>query len=299
MGKFVGRQRELAELDEILAQGGAQFVLVYGRRRAGKTTLILRWAQQTGRPVIYWVATRSTPAQLRQGLIRAVWAWAHPGSQAAPYFDNWEAVFETTADTIGDRPVILIMDEFSYAADSDPSLPSHLQAAWDHLFKERNASLVLAGSHIGMMVDLISYHAPLYGRFTAQLPVDPLPFPALSEFLPGYSAAERVSVYAVTGGIPAYLERFDAAQGLGANIKRLFMRRTGMFRSEPFVLIGDVIRRETQTYESVLKAIAGGGRTPQEIGEILGLTSSYLSPYLKQLEALHLVERRIPATIPP
>jgi AAA+ ATPase superfamily predicted ATPase len=82
---------------------------------------------------------------------------------------------------------------------------------------------------------------------------------------------------------------------LGTNIKRLFMRRTGMFRSEPFVLVGDVIRRETQTYESVLKAIATGGRTPQEIGTTLGLASSYL----KQMEALHLVERRIPATIPP
>jgi AAA+ ATPase superfamily predicted ATPase len=299
MSKFVGRQRELAELNQVLAQGGAQFILVFGRRRAGKTTLVLRWAKQTGRPVIYWVASRDTPAQLRQGLTRALWAWAYPGSQAAPHFDNWEAVFETAADLIGDQPVILIMDEFSYAAESDPSLPSHLQAAWDHLFKDRNASLVLAGSHIGMMVDMMGYHAPLYGRFTAQLPVDPLPFPALSEFLPGYSAAERVSVYAVTGGIPAYLERFNDAEGLGSNIKRLFMRRTGMFRSEPFVLVGDVIRRETQTYESVLKAIATGGRTPQEIGAALDLASSYLSPYLKQLEALHLIERRIPATIPP
>jgi len=103
----------------------------------------------------------------------------------------------------------------------------------------------------------------------------------------------------VAGGIPAYLERFDETQKLGANIQRLFMRRTGMFRSEPFILVGDVIRRETQTYEAVLKAIAAGRRTPQEIGAMLGLTSSYLSPYLKQLEPLHLIERRLPATIPP
>jgi len=86
---------------------------------------------------------------------------------------------------------------------------------------------------------------------------------------------------------------------VGANIRRLFMRCTGMFRSEPFILVGDVIRRETQTYEAVLKAVAAGRRTPQEIGDMLGLTSSYLSPYLKQLEALRLIERRIPATIPP
>jgi len=299
MSKFVGRQRELDELNELLSREGTQLLLVYGRRRVGKTTLILRWAQQTGRPVIYWVATRDTPAQVRLGLTQALWAWAYPGTQAVPRFDTWSEVFDVAAQFIGDQPVILIMDEFSYAAESDPALPSNLQAAWDHLFKGRNATIVLAGSHIGMMVDLMGYHAPLYGRFTAQMPVDPLPFAALHDFLPRYTAAERVAVYAVIGGIPAYLERFDDTEGIGANIQRLFMRRTGMFRSEPFLLVGDVIRRETQTYESVLKAVALGRRTPQEIGSTLGVTSSYLSPYLKQLESLHLIDRRLPATIPP
>ncbi len=299
MGKFVGRQRELAELNAVLAEGGAQFILIYGRRRVGKTTLILHWAEQTQRPVIYWVATRDTPAQVRLSFTRALWAWAYPGSQAVPRFDTWAEVFETAARLLGDRQVILIMDEFSYAAESDPSLPSNLQAAWDHLFKDLNVTLVLAGSHIGLMVGLMGYQAPLYGRFTAQLPVDPLPFPALRDFLPRHPATERVAVYAVAGGIPAYLERFNDARSVGANMQRLFMRRTGMFRSEPFILIGDVIRRETQTYEAVLKVVAAGRRTPQEIGATLGLTSSYLSPYLKQLESLRLIERRLPATIPP
>jgi AAA+ ATPase superfamily predicted ATPase len=125
MGTFVGRQRELDELDEILARGDAQLLLVYGRRRMGKTTLILRWAQQTGRahadvgPVIYWVATRDTPAQVRLGLTQALWAWAYPGSQAVPRFDTWSEVFDIAAQLIDDQPVILIMDEFSYAAESD------------------------------------------------------------------------------------------------------------------------------------------------------------------------------------
>ncbi len=296
--RFIGRQRDIDELNTVLARRGAQFILVYGRRRVGKTTLILHWAQQSGRPVIYWVATRDTPGLLRQGFMRAVWNWAHPGSQAAPRFDSWEEVFEAAARLIGDQPVILIMDEFSYAAESDPSLSSHLQAAWDHLFKDRQLTIVLAGSHIGMMVEQMSYHAPLYGRFTAQLPVDPLAFPAIRDFLPRYTAAECVAVYAVVGGIPAYLEQFDGSQSLGANLKNLFMRRTGLFRSEPFILIGDVIRRETQTYEAILKAIAAGQRTPSEIGNTLDLPASYLSPYLKQLEALRLVERRVPATVP-
>ncbi len=299
MFKFVGRQRELSELNDILIQGGSQFVLVYGRRRVGKTTLVLRWARGTGRPVIYWVATRDTPAQVRLGFVQALWTWAYPDSKAVPRFDTWAEAFEAASRLIGDQAVILIMDEFSYAAESDSSLPSNLQAAWDHLFKGQNVTLVLTGSHIGMMVDLMGYHAPLYGRFTAQLPVDPLPFSALGDFLPRYTVAERVAVYAVAGGIPAYLERFNDTESIGANIRRLFMRRTGMFRSEPFILVGDVIRRETQTYEAVLKAIAAGRRTPQEIGSMLDLSSSYLSPYLKQLESLRLIERRLPVTVPP
>ncbi len=296
--KFVGRGRDVAELNAILARPGAQLVLVYGRRRVGKTTLLLEWAAQTGRPLIYWVAARDTPALLRQGFMRSVWQWAHPGSQAVPRFESWREVFAATADLIGDRAAILILDEFSYAAESDPALPSHLQAAWDHLFKARNLAIVLAGSHIGLMVEQMSYNAPLYGRFTAQLPVGPLAFPALADFLPHYTAAERVAAYAVVGGIPAYLEQFDPAQSLSANLKGLFMRRTGLFRSEPFILIGDVIRRETQTYEAILKAIAAGQRTPSDIGAMVDRTSGYLSPYLKNLEALHLVERRVPATVP-
>lgn len=299
MGKFVGRSRELDDLNRIITSRGAHFILLYGRRRVGKTTLLLRWAEASSRPHIYWVATRDTPAQVRLGFTRAIWRWAHPESQAVPRFDTWQDAFETAAQLIGEQPVILILDEFSYAAESDPSLASHLQAAWDHLFKDSNVTIVLAGSHIGMMVDLMAYQAPLYGRFTAQLPVDPLPFSALSNFLPRYTAAERVAVYAVTGGVPAYLERFDDSRSLSENLRELFMQRTSLFRTEPFFLIGDVIRRETQTYEAVLKSIAAGDRTPQDIGRTLGVSSSYLSPYLKQLEALHLVKRRIPATIPP
>ena len=299
MEKFFGRQRELAELHALTAQPGAHFILVYGRRRVGKTTLLLEWAAQTGRPFVYWVAARDTPAQVRQSFTRALWTCAYPGSQNVPRFDSWEAVFEAAARLIGAQPLTLILDEFSYAAESDTALPSHLQAAWDHHFKHNPAlTLVLAGSHIGVMVEQMGYNAPLYGRFTGQLPVKPLGFSALRNFLPRYTAAERVAVYAVAGGIPAYLERFDDSASVGANLKRLFMQRTGMFHSEPFLLVGDVIRRETQTYEAILKALAAGQRTPQEIGTALGLASSYLSPYLNQLETLRLVERRIPATVP-
>ena len=299
MERFVDRQMEMAELNRLLAAPDGQFIPVYGRRRVGKTTLILHWAQQAQRSYIYWVARRETAEASRHSLARALWSWAYPDIQnpEPPRFDSWEMLFREMVRMIGDKPTIVILDEFPYIVESDESFPSHLQAAWDHLFKNKPIFLVLAGSHIGMMVDMMAYNAPLHGRFTAQMPVDALPFAALREFFPNYDAAERVATYAVLGGIPAYLEHFRPQSNLSDNIRENLFRRTGMFRSEPDILVSDLVR-ETRVYESVLRAIANDLRTPAEISIETGIPAQNLPPYLKRLGELRLIERRIPATIP-
>jgi len=299
MDKFVDRQTEMAELDRLLTTPGAQFIPVYGRRRVGKTTLLLHWAQKSQRPYLYWVARRETAEASRHSLARALWAWAYPdlSNPEPPRFDSWEILFREMARMIADKQMIVILDEFPYIVESDASFPSHLQAAWDHLFRDKQATFVLAGSHIGMMVDMMEYKAPLHGRFTAQMPVDPLPFAVLREFFPGYDAAERVATYAVLGGIPAYLEHFNPQVTLSDNIRKNLFRRTGMFRSEPDILVSDLVR-ETRVYESVLRAIATDARTPAEISVVTGIQPQNLPPYLKRLADLRLIERRTPATIP-
>ena len=300
MDKFVDRQAELQTLNQLVSAKKSQFVIVYGRRRVGKTTLLVHWAQQTGLPTLYWMARRDSPEATRQSLARALWQWAYPTTQTVepPRFGSWEQLFEQMGRMIGDQSLILIFDEFSYAVESDAALPSHLQAAWDHIFKPKTVTLVLAGSHIGMMVDLLNYQAPLYGRTTAQLLVEPLPFAVLADFFPHYPVAEQVATYAVLGGVPAYLERFDPDQNLSYNIRQHLFQRTGMFRSEPAVLVSDLVR-ETRQYEAILRAIATGAHTPAAITKLTGIASPNLSPYLRRLRDLGLVERRIPATIPP
>ncbi|MBV7340029.1 ATP-binding protein [Chloroflexi bacterium TSY] len=300
METFVDRHKELYELNELGSTRTSQFITVYGRRRVGKTTLLLHWVQQTGRPYIYWMARRGETAEsARQHLVTLIWQWAYPDEQDPdpPQFGTWSQLFNQMVRMIGDQPLILIFDEFPYAVESDPSLPSHVQAAWDHLIKDKSIMLLLSGSHIGMMVDLLNAQAPLYGRTTAQLPVDPLPFGALTDFFPNYGADERIATYAVLGGIPAYLERFDSSENLSANIRRHLFRRAGMFRSEPTVLISDLVR-EPRTYEAIIRAIAGGHHVPNAIATSTGIAAANLSPYLRRLRKLGLVERRIPATIP-
>jgi AAA+ ATPase superfamily predicted ATPase len=173
-----------------------------------------------------------------------------------------------------------------------------LQAAWDHQFKQTNAKILVSGSHIGMMTRLLEYQAPLYGRFTAQLPLQPLAFPDIASFLPEYDVYRRVAVYAILGGIPAYLERWRSSKSLATNIEQLFLQRTGWFRNEPLVLISDLTQREAETYEAILRAVAAGKHTREEIANAAMHSTTALSHYLPRLLDLGLLERRIPATVP-
>ena len=300
MVDFVDREAELRELNTLLENPRAQLLIVHGRRRVGKTRLLLHWAKQSGLPFVYWIARREPPEATRRGLATALWQWYRPERESSeiPEYGSWPLLFEEMAQMAGAKQVIMILDEFPYAVDTDPSLPSHLQAAWDLHLKQTSIVLVLAGSHIGMMVDLLNYDAPLYGRSTGQFPVAPLPFAALADFFPRYSAAERVSTYAVLGGVPAYLERFQPEKNLSTNIRQHLFNRSGMFRNEPSTLIGELVR-ETRNYEAIIRAIAGGFHTTGKIARAAELSSSHVPAYLKQLIRLGLIERRIPATVPP
>jgi AAA+ ATPase superfamily predicted ATPase len=297
MDRFVDREQELVTLNRLLEQPGAQFLVVYGRRRVGKTTLLLKWAQDSGRPFVYWVASRDTPDRLRWSLARALWRHFRP-DRTPPTFEHWEVLFENLADELGDQQLVLILDELPYAAEADPSLTSKLQNAWDHLFKDKNLCLVVAGSQIGMMHRLQSYSAPLFGRFTARLQLKPLPFYALKEFLPRYSLEQRIAVYAILGGIPAYLERFDDSQSIAANVQQEIFDPSGMFGMEPFFLLNEEVR-EPRNFLAVIRAIAQGRRTLDEIAGFTGLARQNASTYLSRLMDLHYVERAVPATVRP
>jgi len=301
MSTFVNREEELAELNSLLERDGAQFVLVYGRRRIGKTTLLTTWAKRTGLPTLYWVAKRDPKVALMNSLAETIWLWEHPGASEAPVDlrpPSWEALFRMMAQAIGDRRVIVILDELPYAVQQDRGLASHIQAAWDHLFKDSNILLFLSGSHIGIMTDLITYQSPLYGRLTAQLPLDPFSFRNIHYFLPNYEVQKRLAVYATLGGVPAYLERWNDLEAILPNIERLFLQRTGWFRTEPMVIISVLTQRETANYETILKAITAGNHAREDIAVSTAIPSPSLSHYLPRLIELNLIDRRTPATVP-
>ena len=294
---FVDRQQELAFLNNLLERQHprpAQMVLLYGRRRVGKTSLLLNWSAQAGIPATYWSAEKEPAALQRRKLYAAL---LNMPVNRAPIFESWADVWNAATELISEQKRILILDELPYAAEADPAMLSALQHAWDHRFKNSNLILVLCGSQVHTMETLLSHQSPLFGRMTGQWHLQPLTFSSLREFLPDWSVEERVAAYAIVGGIPAYLEWLDPNRNLTQNIREVMLSPGSMFVAEPTFLLYDEVR-EPNIYLAVIKAIGQGAHTLNDISNASLIGKAHLSSYLTRLQELYLVERRLPATIP-
>ena len=295
---FVDRKNELAFLNELLTRshpGPAQLVLLYGRRRVGKSELLLHWAEQSGVKYAYWEAIKESDTMQRAHLFARLLGIS---AGSAPSFRSWVDLWEAAAKVLGNERQIIILDEVPYAADADPAFLSALQAAWDQYFQRSQTVIVLCGSHVRTMQTLLSMQSPLFGRMTAQRHLQPLPFSSLAEFFPKWDAGERVAAYAVAGGVPAYLNWLDPELDLESNIRKVILNPGGMFLAEPNFLLYDEVR-ELNHYLAVLRAIGTGAHTLDEIRAQCFLPTTSANAYLATLQDLHLVERRLPVTVPP
>lgn len=295
---FVNREQELRYLNDVLKRGKsgrAQLVLIYGRRRVGKTALIRRWAEQSGTSYTYWVAEKTTAALQRRQLYAKL---LNVGESQAPNFASWGELWDAAASLLGDKRHILLIDEVTYIADADPAALSALQHAWDQRFKDSKLIIVLSGSHVRTMETLLTRQSPLFGRLTGQWHLQPLPFSSLTGFFPDWTAAELVNLYAMVGGVPAYLEWLDPERSFIDNLHQVILSPGSMFLAEPRFLLYDEVR-EPRTYLAILKAIGAGYHTFRDISEKCLVSTSNLSIYLSTLQELRIVERRLPATIKP
>ena len=294
---FVDRLEELAFLDSILERKRpteAQLVLMYGRRRVGKTVLLRHWADHSGVDQTYWAAEKEPAALQRRKLFARLLGVE---TSLAATFDSWADCWQAIAAFIGERRRILILDEFPYAVESDPGMLSSLQHAWDHLFKQSRVVIVLCGSHVHTMETIQTRQSPLFGRFTGQWWLQPLPYASLHKFLPNWTAEERVAGYAMVGGIPAYLEWLEPNLSLCDNVRDVVLAPGSMFVAEPTFLLHDEIR-EPSTHLAILKAIGTGNHSLSDISNAALVGKSHLSAYLARLREIRIVERRLPITVP-
>lgn len=290
--KFIGRQTELEKLN-LEYKRDSSFVVIYGRRRVGKTTLIKEFLKK--KTAFYFLATEELESQSMKRLAGVVARTTKNSVLQKAAFTDWLDLFQIIADYKPEEKKVLVIDEFPYLVKTNSAFPSVLQNAWDEILKDNNVMLILSGSLIGMMKKhALSYDSPLYGRRTAQICLAPLSFTDVYavQDLPFDKAVEQ---YAVTGGVPKYLEFFEDNRKLEEQLKDTVLSKSGFLYEEPNFLL----KSESMTavnYFSIIKAIADNNHKLGKIAGVLGQETSALTPYLSILTDLGFIEKKTPIT---
>lgn len=290
MPDFKGRARELASLRSIFSAKGGALIVLSGRRRVGKSRLLEESLREM--PSVLFQATRVTSA-INLGDFKTAITRAMGSDPLLESIGNWEGVFVYLAKIAKDRHpgLVVCLDEFPYITDNDPALPSILQRFWDSREAERGAmKIVLCGSEIAQMDELLGARNPLYGRATSRMRLEPLPLREVAEFLPRYEADDIIIAYGIFGGIPYHLTCCDPDISLGENVIASIFTETGPLLEEPRNFLQGSVR-EPAVYNSILTAIAEGCDDMNGIAVRIGKESKELSPYIDRLTAIGLTEK--------
>ena len=294
MDKFVDREAELDYLQTEYTRRGSALVVLYGRRRVGKTTLLTEFMR--GKPALYFLATEENEAQNRTAFKNSVADFCGSELLRSAAVDSWELIFRALVEKKRPEKLLLVLDEFQYIGRSNAAFPSVFQKIWDSILKDENIMVILCGSLISMMESqTLNYTSPLYGRRTGQIRLTQIPFRYYSEFFPDKSRRELVEFSAVTGGVPKYIELFHDADDVYAAIERNVLQRSSFLYDEPNFLLQNEVA-EVGSYFSIIKAIAAGNRKLGSIASVLEQKQSNLSKYLKTLIDLDILEREVPVT---
>jgi AAA+ ATPase superfamily predicted ATPase len=291
--RFVDREDELELLNSRFESDSAELLVIYGRRRLGKSALV-REAVRDQENAIYWQATEETGAAQLANFVDTA-------SETFPLLEDIQRDWEALLRALGREDAIVVLDEFPYLVESDDSLPSKIQRVWDTQLEETDTTLVLVGSSISIMEDkVLSGGSPLYGRRTATIDLPPLDLTDAQQFYPGDDPDESIQAWSVFGGTPYYLQALDPSRSLAENVQSQVLSEHGVLHNEPeFLLRTEFGIREPQTYYTILRAIATGKRAANEIAGFAGVDSNALGSYLSKLRRLRLVERDIPVTADP
>lgn len=292
-GEFFGRARELAVL-EAAHRKPSGFVPIYGRRRIGKSELILRFLH--GKRGIYHVGKIAPPAlQIREFLEQAARTLEDP-LLARIETSDWREAITSVVDRAKGKKLVLAFDEFQWTAEASPELPSVLQELWDRRWSRGGVLLILCGSFIGFMErEVLGQKSPLFGRRTAQIHLAPFNFREASAFHPRWSRVDRARAYFLVGGVPAYLRALDPSRSIEQNIATELLSEFAPLHREPEFLLREELR-DVANYHAVLYAVATGSVTTRTIAERTAIPERSLPYYLEQLVQLGYVARRHPLT---
>lgn len=294
MGQFIDRESEMETLRNEYDRKGSALVIMYGRRRVGKTTLISEFIKD--KKALFFLASEESETQNRNDFKEKAADFLGSDLLKNSEVKNWDVIFKTITEAAFDSKPVIVIDEFQYIGKSNPAFPSIFQRIWEETLKNKQIMVILCGSLISMMESqTLAYGSPLYGRRTAQIHLRQIPFRYYHDFFPNKNRRELIEMYSITGGVPKYIELFSESRDIYQSIESCVLNRSGYLYDEPHFLLQQEVT-EIGSYFSVIKAIAAGNHKLSAISAMLEIKATGLTKYLKTLIDLDILEREVPVT---
>ena len=289
MKRFIGRKQELRTLEKLQKKDEFQMLVVYGRRRVGKSTLLRKFTSD--KRAVFYTAVRCGAQRNLELLSRRVLEVLAPGMPAAT-FPSYEALFAFIDRAAHSERLVFVIDELPCLVEQEPSLLSILQKAMDTAWLSGRLFLILCGSSVSMKNDVLSEKSPLFGRRTAQLEIQPFPYWDAAGFVPAFSAEEKAICYGVTGGVAGYLALFDDRRSLDENLIELFFDGNGRLLEEPENLLAREFTN-VAAYSAIIGAVAAGCTRLKQIAGMTRFEPSRAAHAVQKLCAAGILRREL------
>ena len=294
---FYCREKEIDTMNRRYKKGKFECVIIYGRRRVGKTALINEFCKD--KLTVYFSALNASSQENLEALSKAIYLCENPDETNAPVYQSYEDALKAITVMSKDRRLVFVIDEYPYLAKAEKSISSRLQHIIDHVWQNGQLYLILCGSSMSFMeYQVLGYESPLYGRRTAQFKIQALTYREIERFHPELDVEEQALLYGITGGIPHYINKLEIENSLDEALKEHLFNASSYLFEEPENLLKQELR-EPAIYNSVISAIAGGASRSNEISTKVGVESGICAKYLKVLLELGILKKETPVTEKP
>lgn len=287
--KFINREEELKQFEELYNSDNFEFLSLIGRRRIGKTELIKKFLEE--RDGVYLYVSVGDDKQLRLHIAEVLNKELNLSFIGEP---SWREIIKKLFSYTQEKKLFVVFDEFQRFLEINKSVPSLIQEAIDKYKNSSKMFLCVSGSSIGMIERMFDYSAPLYGRRTGRLKLRPFDYENVRKWLKE-DEEKMVNKYAVFGGTPKYLE-FVQKDSIIENITKAILSPNSLLYDEPFVLLATELKTPDE-YLDILKFISMGKETAKEITDQLDLERTSLNYYINNLERnMNLIRKIVPVT---
>nr|WP_314656537.1 ATP-binding protein [uncultured Fusobacterium sp.] len=290
---FINREKELESLNKEYKKKNS-FVVLYGRRRVGKTTLIKEFIKD--KKVFYFFADKQNENLQIERFKNQISERFKNEFLKKIEIKEWDTLFDYLLTKTQNEKFVLVIDEFQYLCMINKNFSSIFQRIYDKKLKDKNIMIILCGSLISMIYsETLAYESPLYGRRTAQIKLQPIKFKYYNKFFKNKSIQDLIELYSITGGIPKYILSLDRDKSALYNIENNILDKNNYLYSEPKFLLQEEVN-DLSRYFSILNAISIGHTKMSAISSYLQINAGGLSPYISKLIDLDILEKEVPIT---